>query len=175
MITRLVTIATFDTPEEANIARNRLVAEDISAFLADEAAVGMAWHLGTAIGGVKLRVAEGDVDRAMAMLDAPWPTSNWSDESEIDQVDGLFETEMDEVEEESTSLHHASVARAFRAAVIGTFFIPLLLYSLWLLVWVAFEPGKLNSSDRRRVAVTLMIDFLGIAIGTLVLWAVFSL
>lgn len=138
----------------------------------------LAWHLGSAIGGVKLRVAEGDVDRAIAVLEAPRSTSNWGDESEIDQIDAAFEAEMDESEEEevdNTSLRNESVARAFRAAVIGMFFVPLLLYSIWLLVGVAFEPGKLDSSDRRRVALALMIDFVGIAIATLVYWSVFSL
>jgi hypothetical protein len=55
---KLATVGTFSTPTEANIVRNHLEADGIRAFLADEAIVGMAWHLGTAVGGVKLQDAE---------------------------------------------------------------------------------------------------------------------
>lgn len=164
---KLITIATFDTPEEANVARNRLDAEGIVVFLADEVAVGMAWHLGTAIGGVKLRVAEGDVGRAIAVLKAPRSTSNAGDSSDGDELDGRSERETEEGEEEGTSFRHETVARAFRAAVIGLFFVPLLLYSVWLLVHVVFAPDPLSPADRRRVLATLLIDLFGTAIALL--------
>lgn len=66
MSTELVTIATFNTPAEASIVRNQLEAAGIRCFLADEATMNMAWHLGVAVGGVKLQVAKQDAARALA-------------------------------------------------------------------------------------------------------------
>jgi hypothetical protein len=65
----LVTIATFNTPEEAALARNFLETRGVKAFLIDEDTVGMFWHMGSALGGVKLQVADIDRDRAEQVLD----------------------------------------------------------------------------------------------------------
>ncbi len=70
MSERLVTAGTFGTPIEASIVRSHLEAEGIRAFVADEATVGMAWHLGTAVGGVKVQLAEDDVERAVCVIEA---------------------------------------------------------------------------------------------------------
>ena len=59
---KLVTVATFSAPMSAHIARNQLEAAGILAFLADEATVGTAWHLGTAVGGIKLQVVDSDAE-----------------------------------------------------------------------------------------------------------------
>ena len=67
---KLVTIASFNTPGEANIARNYLDAAGVQAFLPDESAATMAWHLSGAIGGIKLQVADRDVAKAQAFLRA---------------------------------------------------------------------------------------------------------
>ena len=62
MSDKLVTVATFGTPTEAALVRNQLEDQGIRVFLADEATVGMAWILGTAVGGVKLQVVEHDAE-----------------------------------------------------------------------------------------------------------------
>lgn len=66
MSTELVTIAAFNTPAEASIVRNQLEAAGIRCFLADKATMNMSWHLGVAVGGVKLQVAKQDATRALA-------------------------------------------------------------------------------------------------------------
>jgi hypothetical protein len=66
---KLVTVATFSVPFEADLARNRLEAEDVRAYLGDEDTVGL-WNLGSALGTIKLLVAESDVPRAQAILEA---------------------------------------------------------------------------------------------------------
>ena len=68
MSDRLATVATFRSPVEANLARNRLEAAGIEAFLADEETVGMVWHLTNALGGIKLQVGDRDVEEALAIL-----------------------------------------------------------------------------------------------------------
>jgi len=65
---RLVTVARFQYPFEAQFARGRLEAEDIYCFLADEHTVGIAWIYANAIGGIKLQVREEDAERALEIL-----------------------------------------------------------------------------------------------------------
>lgn len=68
MSDELVTVASFSTPGEAQIARNMLEAEGITALLADEESVGMAWYLGNALGGVKVLVPKQQWMRAKVAL-----------------------------------------------------------------------------------------------------------
>ena len=70
MSTQLVTVATFDQPIAAEMARSKLEAVDVRVFLADEATVRMAPHLGSAMGGVKLQVRENDLELALSVLEA---------------------------------------------------------------------------------------------------------
>ena len=65
---QLVTVATFLGPGEAHLARSRLEAEGIHAYLADEYMVTMDWLVSNAVGGVKLQVAESNVDHARRIL-----------------------------------------------------------------------------------------------------------
>ena len=69
----LRTIAAFSTPEEAEVARIALEDEGIQSFLGDATTVGMLWHVG-ALGGVKLQVAEADVQRAREVLAGTIPS-----------------------------------------------------------------------------------------------------
>ena len=64
----LVTIARFRLPYEAHIAWSRHDSEGIAAFVADEHTINMQWLLSDALGGVRLQVAQADVDRALAIL-----------------------------------------------------------------------------------------------------------
>jgi len=69
MAENLKTLATFTTPIEADIVRNRLEAAGVQAFLGDEQSIGWLWHLGTALHGVKVLVAEADLPRALEILE----------------------------------------------------------------------------------------------------------
>lgn len=64
----LVTIATFATPVEAQLARNVLEAEGIAAVVADEETIGMFGYLGNAMGGIKVQVREDDWLKARLAL-----------------------------------------------------------------------------------------------------------
>ncbi len=64
----LITIATFTHPTEAHVHRAKLESEGIPAFVADENVVTMNWFYSTAIGGVKLQVAEPNAERAQQIL-----------------------------------------------------------------------------------------------------------
>ena len=68
----MVTIATFDFLPQAEIVRGRLLAEGIACELADQHLVQTDWLYSIAVGGIKLRVEAGDVERALAILDSDY-------------------------------------------------------------------------------------------------------
>lgn len=63
-----VTIARYDLPYEAQIARARLQAEGIDTFIADEHTINMQWLYANALGGVKLQVKARDAGWAAEIL-----------------------------------------------------------------------------------------------------------
>lgn len=67
-VQRLQVIETFANPWEAELARARLEGEGIAAVVADLHLIGMDWMLSSAIGGVKLKVPEEEVERAKELL-----------------------------------------------------------------------------------------------------------
>ncbi len=67
---QLVTIATFDTVTEAQMAKNMLEAEGIEAFLADEHSARGAGPLIRPAASPKLQVAEDQAERATQLLEA---------------------------------------------------------------------------------------------------------
>ncbi|MBT4485730.1 MAG: hypothetical protein HOC71_18840 [Candidatus Latescibacteria bacterium] len=118
------------------MARNRMEAEGISTFLADVETVGVAWHLGPAVGGVKIRVQSEYVELAQSVLKdiagQVAPQEMYSDE--------------------------AQSRRAFRAAALGVIFPPLQLYSLWLIGRLLFTRQRLGIEAKRYIAWTVVLD-----------------
>jgi hypothetical protein len=70
---QLVTLLTFATAWEAQLARARLEAEGIEAMVVDEHVARLYGGIGHVVGGIKLRVWEGDASRAAAVLEARRP------------------------------------------------------------------------------------------------------
>jgi hypothetical protein len=68
MSQELVTIATFLTAHEAQMARGLLEANEMECFMADEAMTRIASHLIPMIGGMKLQVRPEDVEKARELL-----------------------------------------------------------------------------------------------------------
>jgi len=66
----MVTIETYTSPWEANIARGLLESEGIPAFLFNEQQIWMNWNMSQALGGVRLQVSAEDRQRAFAVLSA---------------------------------------------------------------------------------------------------------
>ncbi|MCF7853879.1 MAG: DUF2007 domain-containing protein [Candidatus Pacebacteria bacterium] len=65
----MITIASFDNTEEAELLRIRLEQEGITAHIADAAVVTLNWMYSNAVGGVKVQVAEQDLAKAKNVLD----------------------------------------------------------------------------------------------------------
>ena len=167
MAGKMVTVATFDMPTEAHLAKGLLEANGLTAFLADELTVGVAWHLSNAIGGVKLQVAEDDVERAASILAA---REDRSIEAGAELTDVA---EMDESERDPPpSAGDNAVDRAVRAALLGLIlfpFFPLYFYSLWLLGRLTFSSVKVSPHKRRRMRLAVLLNlpmliFLGVAV-----------
>ncbi|MBC8354731.1 MAG: DUF2007 domain-containing protein [Planctomycetes bacterium] len=84
---KLVTIATFDFPAEAQTIKLLLEEQGIEVFLADDSLVGMNWFLANAVGGAKLRVLESYAERARQFVEEYRQTSRQSHEFELPAVD----------------------------------------------------------------------------------------
>jgi hypothetical protein len=67
----LITVATFSFPHEAHLAKMRLDAEGIPAFVADEHTINMQWLYSNAMGGVRLQVPAQFVEDAQRLLNEP--------------------------------------------------------------------------------------------------------
>ena len=67
---KLITVAVFQYPQEAHIIQSKLKSEGITALLKDELTVQTDNFLSNAIGGVKLQIFEGDLERAIPFLEA---------------------------------------------------------------------------------------------------------
>lgn len=90
---KLTILRTFDNYVTAHIVKSKLEAEGIESFLIDENTVTMQWHIAHAIGGIKLKVAENDVEHANYILEtvekeafAESQTVGFWDEEDIDQL-----------------------------------------------------------------------------------------
>ena len=165
----LVTVATFTSLAESNIARNLLDEEGIPAFLADETTVAMAWHLTTAVGGVKLQVPNSQKEEAISALKAAQETdvgSNWqiTDEGLPDpDLVGTGSNEAEEIEP-APSERDLNAGRAFRGAVIGLLFLPLQLYVFCLLISVFVSNEPMDPKSKRQAWFGAMINLPLIAI-----------
>jgi len=69
MLEELVTISKFLNLGEAKLAQGKLVSAGISAFVCDENMHAMNWHIGMALGGIRLQVPDSQVVRALEVLD----------------------------------------------------------------------------------------------------------
>jgi hypothetical protein len=115
----------------------------------------MAWHLTVAVGWIKLQVKKTDLEQAKQILVA----------SEFEMEDSADEwLEDDEIE--TISWADATADRAFRTAVIGLLllFLPIQLYSLWLLVRLLVARHPISSNRRIKVIVALLLDLLNLYI-----------
>ncbi len=69
MLEELVTISKFLSLGEAKLAQGKLVSAGITAFVCDENMHAMNWHMGMALGGIRLQVPDSQVVRALEVLD----------------------------------------------------------------------------------------------------------
>mgnify|MGYP005855037097 CR=1 FL=1 len=64
-------IASYTKMEDAHLAVSKLEGSGVEAWLRDEATANLYWLYSNAIGGVKVEVADEDVERAREILELP--------------------------------------------------------------------------------------------------------
>jgi len=64
-------IASYTKLEDAHLAVSKLAGSGVRAWLRDEATANIYWLYSNAIGGVKVEVAEEDIERAQEVLELP--------------------------------------------------------------------------------------------------------
>lgn len=67
----MITVATFSKPEEAHLLRLRLGAGGVDAYVQDENMIQMNWLYSDAIGGVRVQIAEDDLEAAREIVAVP--------------------------------------------------------------------------------------------------------
>lgn len=152
---KLVTITTFDMPTEAHLAKNLLEANGLTAFLADEFIVGIAWHLSNALGGIKLQVPETEAERAIATLER----RGGAVPAVKERIPGTAEI-AEEPAETLVSIIDRTADRALRAALLGLLFLPLQLYSLWVIGGLFFSRQKISKRGWRKIWVAGTLDLI---------------
>ncbi len=182
---RLTTIATFCTPEDAEVARLVLEGNGIECFQEGASTIGFVGYLGNAAGWIKLQVPQADVPRARQLLSRQLPKGEgdspigcpkcnqivpggyeicWACQSPLDAaakpILSTLEAGDDEGPDSPTAAGDASAWRAFVAAVIGLFICPPLLnfYSGWILLQIAFDSPPLSRKGNRYFWLAMVID-----------------
>ncbi len=166
----LTTVAAFNSPHEAALARNRLEEEGITAYVVDAETVGMIWLVGGALGGVKVQVAESDARRARAVLasrpgraGAERPDDYGLEERvqagprpQLRMVEEEPEDEAPSADSEADKL----ATLAWRSAVIGLLLVPPILhfYSCWLLFQIPWSKGTVSPASRPKVVAALVLN-----------------
>ncbi len=71
----MIVVARFSFPHEAHIAKASLDSAGIESHIADEHTVNTQWLYSNAMGGVRLMVAESDVEEAIQLLSGDFSES----------------------------------------------------------------------------------------------------
>jgi hypothetical protein len=166
----LTTVAAFNSPHEAALAKNLLAEEGITAYVVDAETVGMIWHAGGALGGVKVQVAESDARRARAVLasrpgrSGPERPDDYGLEERVQAGPRprlrLVEEEPEDEDEAPESEADEIGTRAWRAAIIGLLALPPILhfYSFWLLCQLPWSHGTVSPAVRSKVVGAAIVD-----------------
>ncbi|MEA5582548.1 hypothetical protein VB620_14510 [Nodularia harveyana UHCC-0300] len=153
MVKNFVTVATFTNSPEANLAKQRLESEGVKCLLQNESTVNAAWHLSVAVGWIQLQVAQENIDLAKSILVSELDYQSVSD-SEMEEDDDI----------PSLSWADKTADRAFITAVISLLFIflPIQIYSLWLLLCLLFHRQPISDNRRIKVIVSFALDLLSL-------------
>jgi Putative prokaryotic signal transducing protein len=156
MSNELVTVATFNDPIEAAMARNYLEAAGISAMLLDETTVATHWGMANAVGGIKLQVSLANLAHAEVLLDQ-------IPDDEPDDMPSIALAMSPTADEPPKELDDGStkdqaVDRLFRATIFGLIFWPLQFYALWMLVTLPIMVGNVSPQRRWMVGVSLLLN-----------------
>jgi hypothetical protein len=175
----LVTVATFWSPIEANLAKNQLEAAGVPVAMADEMTAVVNWGLTNAIRGIKLQVRRRDFERAEAALadshkvPAEEIDTAWAEAGTPDEVEEAATQQSDAATPDEPEPHlnerQQLADRALRGAILGLAFWPLQLWVFGLLwrVYLSDEPlgAKARRSALVAAAITVPVVFAFLLVG----------
>jgi hypothetical protein len=147
MSDRLITVATYQDAVAASLAKNFLEGQGIPAILLDETTIATDWLLSSAIGGVKLQVAQSHAEQAALLL----RKNHEEDEDDAPVTPSAIASReiAEDLQAESDDRRPVNqlADRLFRVTILGLIFWPLQLYTLWLLLQFMCETERV-SPDR---------------------------
>lgn len=154
---KLVTVGSYYTAHDAGIARSLLEAEGIEACVNDDSTVGMLWHYGLALGGIKVQVAEPDYERAIETLEKLEETKFTDEEwSEVDVGEPAHtEKESADPPYEPTD---SRVSRLFTLTMFSFLLPPLVFLSLWQFLKITASEEPLSQNDRVKCLFILLVN-----------------
>ena len=160
MSDRLVTIATFQDPVPATLAKNYLEDQGIPAILLDETTIATDWMLSSAIGGVKLQVAQIHVERAELLLNQVQNEKSAEDappepESAIAAQEIAEDLQADREDRAEINKH---ADKLLFSAVFGLVFWPLQLYAIYLMLAILGTEGKVSPNRRWKVWASIALN-----------------
>jgi len=134
----LEVVASYPDAIEAHLALNLLDEHGIKGLLQDENLSQIGWHFTQAIGGVKVCVSRKDFENAAKII-----AQQESYAAEIRNQESH--------EEELARIHLENPRRAYKTALFGCFFPPLLVWALWIVLreWKPVRSASFTSIDRR--------------------------
>jgi hypothetical protein len=162
MSDEFVTLATFDDPVHAAMARNYLEAGGVRAFLLDEETVAMNWGISNAVGGIKLQVKASSLEEAEALLDEMHAGEADDDAAHDPALATAIATPetVEELQEEldDRSPRDIAVDRLFVMTVFGLVLWPLQFFALWMLLTLGSVEGQLSPNRRWKIWVSALLN-----------------
>jgi hypothetical protein len=161
MLDRLVTVATFQDPVAAALAKNYLEDQGIPACLMDEATVATDWLLSNAIGGIKLQVDPFHVERAELLLGQLHPDDDEAPAEPATAPTAIATRETaEELQDEHADKEPGNLLadQMYRSAIFGLILVPLQLYTLYLLGSLYLSEGKVSPGRRWKVWVSVLLN-----------------
>lgn len=149
-----VAVASFTLLGEARTAESALAGEGIPVYLEGIEFASALPHMSNAVGGVTLFVPAADTERAREILDA-----SAGEPASAQDAAALEGEAADE------GPRAAAARRAWRAAVLGLVFLPVLMHlvSVWHLASYVRAPGLATPRARRQATGAIAIDLLVVA------------
>jgi hypothetical protein len=189
---QLVTIATFDQPAQARLAKNALDEAGIRSAVNDESLVAMDWLLSNAVGGIKVQVWEEDADRAVSVLErnfgedgqglgtkispeelaaqAEAATPEEGEEPDAERPAPSTPSEPESADAPPTPESREDYARRMVfTSMLGLVFPPIAAYAVYLFLNAAFGEGTLSSRGRMNLFVGGMMTLAGLVWFTILL------
>jgi hypothetical protein len=151
----LVRVASFPSHHEAELARLHLEAHDIGARLQDKSNIA-AQGYGLSHAEVDVVVAREDAEEAVFLLEELGST----EVPPLEAEDGLVRP---------SDGADADAARAFRLAILGLFFLPVLSHLYCLIALRKIERGKLSKKGERQYRAAFNVSWLLLLLGG---WAI---